>query len=58
MEYTQEQAESEAVRLFEKLGKAGWTEEDCLLIAPLTLEINALLKETKRDSTCALVSNT
>lgn len=36
---------SETKRLFEKLEKVNWTENDCALIAPLTLEINELKKE-------------
>lgn len=35
----------ETQRLFEKLQSVGWTEKDCELIAPLTLEINQLKKE-------------
>jgi len=33
------------LRLFTQLSKVGWTQDDCSLIAPLTLEINNLKKE-------------
>ncbi len=36
---------AEAERLFGKLSKLGWTMDECLLYAPLTLEINALKAE-------------
>ena len=39
------QIEAEAVRLHNSLKKVHWTYDDCLLIAPLTLEINQLKKE-------------
>lgn len=39
------QLKNETARLFEKLQKVSWTETDCALIAPLTLEINELKKE-------------
>ena len=37
--------EKETQRLFEKLHHLGWSEGDCEMIAPLTLEINELKKE-------------
>ncbi|HLC95892.1 MAG TPA: quinolinate synthase NadA [Candidatus Nanoarchaeia archaeon] len=37
--------DQESKRLHAKLKNIGWTEEDCRLIAPLTLEINKLKKE-------------
>lgn len=42
--YTPPQIETETKRLFEKLQNVGWSESDCALIAPLTLEINELKK--------------
>lgn len=36
---------NEAQRLYQKLNKLGWAEEDCEQIAPMTLEINQLKKE-------------
>lgn len=36
---------AETKRLFEKLQNVGWSEADCALIAPMTLEINQLKKE-------------
>ncbi|MDP2717735.1 MAG: quinolinate synthase NadA [Candidatus Micrarchaeota archaeon] len=36
---------AEAERLFGRLSKLGWTMDECLLYAPLTLEINALKAE-------------
>jgi len=35
----------EIERLFGKLGKLGWSRDDCELIAPVTLEINELKRE-------------
>ncbi|QQR83953.1 quinolinate synthase NadA [Candidatus Peregrinibacteria bacterium] len=35
----------ETARLYEKLKHTGWSENNCALIAPLTLEINQLKKE-------------
>jgi len=37
--------QKEAKRLLKSLTKVGWTLDDCLLIAPMTLEINLLKKE-------------
>ncbi|MHA2502798.1 MAG: quinolinate synthase, partial [Candidatus Kariarchaeaceae archaeon] len=39
------QIEAEARRLYDSLQKVSWTYDDCLLIAPLTLEINQLKRE-------------
>ncbi len=39
------QLNTETERLYEKLHRVGWSEQDCELIAPLTLEINQLKKE-------------
>lgn len=36
---------AETERLYQKLEKVGWSKADCELIAPLTVEINALKKE-------------
>ncbi len=44
MEYRNE-LNAEARKLHLRLSKAGWTLNDCAIIAPLTLEINALKKE-------------
>lgn len=41
---TSTQIAAETHRLFEKLQNVGWSEVDCALIAPLTLEINELKK--------------
>ncbi|MDH5596614.1 MAG: quinolinate synthase NadA [Candidatus Peregrinibacteria bacterium] len=43
--FSEKQITEETARLFEKLKKVHWTEKDCELIAPLTLEINELKKE-------------
>ena len=43
--FTQEEIEKEAQRLYSKLGHLGWTLNDCLDIAPLTLRINKFKKE-------------
>ncbi|MBR9700105.1 quinolinate synthase NadA [Candidatus Woesearchaeota archaeon] len=45
MKFTPDQFEKETDRLYDELQKAGWSREDCLLITPLTLEINALKKK-------------
>ena len=45
MTFSESKIKEEATRLFEKLEKAGWSKKDCEIIAPLTLEINALKKE-------------
>lgn len=45
MHFTDSQLASEAKRLFEKLQAVGWSEADCELYAPMTLEINTLKKE-------------
>lgn len=37
--------DKETDRLFENLKKVGWTKSDCAVIAPMTLEINALKRE-------------
>lgn len=39
------EVEVEARRLFSRLEHVGWSEEDCALIAPMTLEINKLKQE-------------
>lgn len=36
---------NETQRLYQKLQSVGWTETECALIAPMTLEINQLKKE-------------
>lgn len=43
---TDSQIKKETERLFENLSKVGWSETDCEIIAPMTLEINQLKKET------------
>lgn len=43
--FPSEQIQAEAQRLFEKLQNVGWSNADCALIAPMTLEINQLKKE-------------
>lgn len=48
MKLTDHEISKEAVRLFEKLKATGWSESDCKLIAPLTLEINQLKR--KKDA--------
>lgn len=45
MHFTDTEIAEEAKRLLEKLKHVGWDENDCLLHAPLTLEINQLKKE-------------
>lgn len=45
MNFSLNQISKETDRLFENLKKVGWSESDCELIAPLTLEINQLKKE-------------
>lgn len=45
MSFSQEQIQKEAERLLDNLKNVGWTIDDCLLIAPMTLEINQLKKE-------------
>ncbi|MBI2446030.1 quinolinate synthase NadA [Candidatus Micrarchaeota archaeon] len=41
-----EEVQAEAGRLFGPLSKLGWSMNECLLYAPLTLQINRLKKET------------
>lgn len=43
--FSTEQITAETRRLHSKLQETGWSESDCELIAPLTLEINKLKKE-------------
>ena len=43
--FTPDQLQLEAGRLFERLQYLGWTMNECLLYAPLTLQINQLKKE-------------
>ncbi len=45
MRFAEDQIKKEANRLFKKLSKVGWSEFDCAIIAPITLEINRLKKE-------------
>ncbi|MCK5613975.1 quinolinate synthase NadA [Candidatus Pacearchaeota archaeon] len=45
MNFSLNQINKEAERLFDNLRKVGWSEPDCELIAPLTMEINQLKKE-------------
>ena len=45
MNFSDSQIQQETKRLFEKLKKVNWSQEDCELIAPMTLEINQLKKE-------------
>ncbi|MBN2306588.1 quinolinate synthase NadA [Candidatus Peregrinibacteria bacterium] len=45
MNFTDQEIAKESTRLFEKLQHVGWSEPDCQLIAPLTLEINQLKKK-------------
>lgn len=45
MTFTDQQITRETERLFKSLSKTGWSESDCKIIAPLTLEINQLKKE-------------
>lgn len=43
--FSSDEVQMEAGRLFEPLQKIGWTMQECLLYAPLTLQINRLKKE-------------
>lgn len=45
MEFSPQQITAETERLFNRLSRAGWSESDCAVIAPLTLEINQVKKE-------------
>ena len=45
MEFTNDELDSEAARLFSRLGPLGWSIDACRTYAPLTLEINRLKKE-------------
>ncbi len=45
MNFTEEEIQTEADRLFTKLKGAGWDHSDCEIIAPLTLEINQIKKK-------------
>jgi len=45
MNFSDQEISKETVRLFEKLKASGWSESDCEVIAPLTLEINQLKKK-------------
>ena len=45
MEISSSDLNKEITRLYDKLNKLGWTQEDCELIAPTTIEINELKKE-------------
>lgn len=45
MQFTSNEITRETERLFEKLSKVGWSETDCAVIAPMTLEINKLKRE-------------
>lgn len=45
MTLTLTSTQAETQRLFKKLQHVGWSEADCAVIAPLTLEINQLKKE-------------
>jgi quinolinate synthase len=45
MTFSNQEIKEETSRLFKKLEKVGWSEADCEVIAPLTLEINHLKKE-------------
>ena len=45
MKFTESEINKEVSRLYKKLSKAGWSEPDCAVIAPMTLEINQLKKE-------------
>jgi len=45
MEFSINQIHRETERLFDKLSYVGWSESDCAVIAPMTLEINKLKKE-------------
>ncbi|MFH1664401.1 MAG: quinolinate synthase NadA [archaeon] len=43
--YSEKEVEKEAERLYEKLRKVKFSKEECIALAPLTLEINKLKKE-------------
>jgi quinolinate synthase len=45
MNLSPSELKTETQRLFEKLNKLGWAEEDCEQIAPMTFEINQLKQE-------------
>lgn len=45
MFFTSDEISKETKRLFKNLKKVGWSESDCAVIAPMTLEINQLKKE-------------
>ncbi len=45
MDYTEEEVKKEAERLYTKLKKVKFSEDDCNALAPLTLEINRIKKE-------------
>jgi quinolinate synthase len=45
MTFTDDQIKNEKKRLFNKLEKLGWSEDECEVYAPMTLEINSLKKE-------------
>ena len=45
MQISSSDIQTEVTRLYDKLHKLGWTQEDCELIAPTTIEINQLKKE-------------
>jgi quinolinate synthase len=45
MKLTAQEISKETDRLFKKLQRVGWSEADCELIAPLTIEINRLKKK-------------
>ena len=47
MKFSKFKIQKETDRLFGELSKVGWSEFDCAIIAPLTLEINKLKKEKK-----------
>ena len=47
MNFSPKTLKAETQRLMDKLSKVGWSESDCRLIAPLTLEINLLKKEKR-----------
>ncbi|MFH1663983.1 MAG: quinolinate synthase NadA [archaeon] len=43
--YSEEEVKKEAERLYEKLKKTGFSRDECISFAPLTLEINKLKKQ-------------
>jgi len=45
MGFSEQKTEQEAQRLYEKTKNLGWSFDECLVYAPLTLEINRLKKE-------------